>query len=96
MRYQSRLQAWKSSVHALQNRLCKWRKSGNRDIVVDRGRPPTKALSPMKRLIVATAIGSSDAHLSSGAVNAVSSSLLGDVDLNTRQQKEDETCFEAK
>ena len=86
--FQSRLAALKSSTHALEIRLYKWRQSGKRDIVAARGRPSTKALTPTKRLAVAALATASESHLSSGALNAVACSLLGNnVDLNARQQK---------
>jgi hypothetical protein len=54
--FERRLQACHSSVHALQQRLCNWARSGNRDIIVERGRPPTKALTPTKKLAIKRAI----------------------------------------
>jgi hypothetical protein len=85
--FQENLLALGSTVHALYLRLCKWRKSGDRDIVQALGRPPTSKLSPVKKLSIASIVTRSQAHLSSAQVNAVSASLLGDVHSNRRQQR---------
>jgi hypothetical protein len=76
--FERRLLAAKSSVHALQQRLCRWAKSGIRDIVVERGRPPTKTLTPVKKKAVSRLIDRHHCgHLSAAQVNAVASDLVG-------------------
>jgi hypothetical protein len=86
--FQEKLHAVGSTVHALTIRLCKWRTSGDRDIVKELGRPSTSKLSPVKRLSIESVVNRSQAHLSSAQVNAVSASLLGDSHSNKRQQRQ--------
>ena len=86
--FASRLAALNCTVHALNIRLCKWRTSGHRDPVSDRGRPRTKQLTPLKSLVIATAIHSSEAHLSAAQVGAISGDLMGGMDANRRQQRQ--------
>jgi hypothetical protein len=86
--FQEKLFAVGSTVHALTIRLCKWRTSGDRDIVKERGRPSTSKLSPVKMLGIESVVKTSQAHLSSAQVNAVAASLLGDSHSNKRQQRQ--------
>jgi hypothetical protein len=86
--FQPRLASLNSTVHALHLRLCKWRNSGERDPVPDRGRPRTAQLTPLKSLAIASAINSSQAHLSAAQVGAISSNMLGGMGANKRQQRQ--------
>ena len=86
--FEGRLIALGSSVHALNLRLCKWRKSGHRDAVMERGRPCTAKLTPVKKLSIARSISKSQVHLHAHQVNAISSNLCGGATLNNRQQRQ--------
>jgi hypothetical protein len=86
--FKPRLAFLNSTVHALHLRLCKWRNSGERDPVPDRGRPRTTQLTPLKSLAIASAINSSEAHLSAAQVGAISSNMLGGMGANKRQQRQ--------
>jgi hypothetical protein len=85
--FEGRLVALGSSAHALNLRLCKWRRSGHRDVVMERGRPRTAKLTPVKKLSIARSITNSQVHLHAAQVNAISSNLLGGATSNKRQQK---------
>jgi hypothetical protein len=85
--FEKRLLALKSSVHALTIRLCNWAKSGNRDVVKERGRPKTSKLSPLKKLCIETVADTSEFHVSSAHVNAIAANLTG-AHSNPRQQRQ--------
>ncbi len=85
--FESRLASLNSTVHALHIRLCKWRINGDRDPITDRGRPRTKQLTPLKSLVIASAVNSSESHLSAAQIGAISGNLLGGMDANKRQQR---------
>ena len=85
--FESRLASLNCTVHALHIKLCKWRTSGLRDPVSDRGRPRTKQLTPLKSLAIASAIRTSEAHLNAAQVTAISSNLLGGFNASKRQQR---------
>ena len=86
--FASRLASLNCSVHALNIRLCKWRTSGHRDPVSDRGRPRTKQLTPLKSLVIASAVNSSEAHLSAAQVGAIAGKLCHGMDASKRQQRQ--------
>ena len=85
--FASRLSSLHCTVHALNIRLCKWRTSGHRDPVSERGRPRTVQLTPLKSLVIASAINASEAHLSAAQVGAISGNLTGGLDADKRQQR---------
>ena len=71
-KFASRIAPLNCTVHALHVRLCKWRTSGHRDPVSERGRPRTVQLTPLRSLAIASAVNSSEAHLSAAQVGAIS------------------------
>ena len=88
--FERRLLAANSSVHALQQRLCRWAKSGYRDIVVDQGRPPIKSLTPVKKAAIKRVINQNNVgNLSTAQINAVSANLIGSKsdEADRRQEK---------